>query len=112
MDFLSKAQFIPRFVSITSSATITPTSATADVYAVTALAVAATINAPSGSPTAGQSLLIRLLDNGTARVLTWNAIYKPIGVTLPTTTRAGKLLYIGAIFNGTFWDVLGVNLQA
>jgi hypothetical protein len=84
------------------------------MYTVTALAVPATIAAPSGTPTNGQRLLIRIEDNGTARALTWNAIYRVIGVTLPTTTTANKTIYVGCIYNSadSAWDVVAEVEQA
>jgi hypothetical protein len=98
---------------ITSAATITPAS-TDTQYNVTALAVDATIAAPSGTPVSGKKLLLRIKDNGTARSLTWNAIFRAIGVTLPTTTVAGKYLYAGLEYNATDtkWDVLAIRQEA
>jgi hypothetical protein len=90
---------------ITSGATITPSS-TDTQYNVTALAVSATFAAPSGSPSAGRKLLIRIKDNGSAQGLSWNAIYREAGATLPTTTVAGKVMYLGFVYNATDvkWD--------
>jgi hypothetical protein len=103
--------------AISSSATITPTSDAVNQYNVIALATPATIAAPSGTPVDGQKLLIRIKDDGTARALTWNSIYRPIGTSLPATTVAGKVTYIGCIYNSgdTFnikWDVVAVTTQA
>lgn len=102
--------------TITSSATITPTTSVSQ-YNVTALAEAATVAAPSGTPVDAQKLMIRLKDNGTARALTWTTTsggYRVIGSTLPTTTTAGKITYVGCIYNSadSFWDVIGVSTQA
>jgi hypothetical protein len=107
-----------RSVSITTASTITPTSDTADQYNVTALASSpATIAAPSGSPTNGQKLVIRLKDNGTGRTLSWTTTsggYRAIGVTLPNTTVANKTTYVGCIYNATdlFWDVVASVTEA
>lgn len=103
-----------RFTTITTATTITPTADDSDYYAATALGAAATIAAPSGTPSAGQRLVIRLKDDGTGRALTWNAIYRAIGVTLPTTTVAGKTHYIFFIYNATDTkrDAVQVNAQA
>lgn len=62
----------------------------------------------------GNTLLIRIKDNGTERALTWNSIYRAIGVELPTTTTAGKTLYIGCKYNSadSKWDVLAVGEEA
>jgi hypothetical protein len=100
--------------SVASAATITPTSDASNQYNVTALAVPATFAAPSGSPVDGQKLLLRIKDNGTARALTWNAIYRVIGTTLPTTTVATKTTYVGCIYNSAdaVWDVVAVTTQA
>lgn len=96
--------------SITSAATITPTITTPQ-YEVTALAASATIAAPSGSPQDGQQLVLRFKDNGTARGLTWTTSaggYRPVGLTLPTTTTVGSPLYIGCLWNSQdgFWDAI------
>lgn len=111
---LTNKRVTPRVGTVTSAATITPTADLSDMYTVTALAVGAAIAAPSGTPTDGQRLLIRIKDNGTARALTWNAIYRVIGVTLPTTTVATKTLYVGCIYNSadSVWDVVAETEQA
>jgi len=101
--------------SITSAATITPTTGN-NQYNVTALAVPATIEIPSGTPVDGQKLVIRIEDDGTARELTWTTSaggYRVIGSTLPTTTVATKNLYVGCIYNSaeSFWDVVAVAQQ-
>lgn len=103
-----------RVTSTTSSATPTPSATTDDVYILTALAAAAAFAVPAGSPTQAQRITIRIKDNGTARALTWNAIYRGIGVTLPTTTVISKTLYVGMAFNSTDtkWDVLAIGLEA
>jgi hypothetical protein len=104
----------PRVSSNTSSGTPTPNADTDDLYLLTALAAGATFGAPTGSPVHGQRLLIRVKDNGTARALAWNAIYRAIGITLPTTTVISKTLYVGMVYNttDTKWDVLAVGQEA
>lgn len=68
----------------------------------------------TGTPTDGQSLMLRFKDDGTARSLTWGASWRAIGVSLPTTTVAGKTLYVGAVYNSadSKWDVLAVGQEA
>lgn len=97
----------PRVNNITSSATITPDVSAYDQYSVTALAANVTIAAPTGTPTSGEWLIIRTKDDGTPRTITWNAIYRGIGLTLPANTVAGKVMYAFAIYNATEtkWDV-------
>jgi hypothetical protein len=89
----------PRVGGTTSSSTPTPNADTDDIYALTALAAGATFGAPTGTPVNGQKLIIRIKDNGTARALTWNAIYVAGGVALPTTTVISKILTIGFMYN-------------
>lgn len=69
---------------------------------------------PLGIPVDGQKLIIRIKDNGSAQTISWNAIWRPIGVTLPAVTVAGKITYIGCIYNNadTKWDVVAVTTQA
>lgn len=110
---ISSVAITPRIGTVTSAATITPTSATSDQYNVTALAEAASIAAPSGTPVNGQKLIIRIKDNGTARALTWTTTsggYRVVSSPLPATTIVNKTVYIGCIYNSadTFWDVIGV----
>ena len=111
---LTNKRIDPRVTSAASASSLTPSIATADIYAYTALAAGLTINAPTGTPVDGDKLMFRLLDNGTARALTWNATYTVIGVTLPTTTTANKTTYVGCIYNAnnTRWDVIAVTTQA
>ncbi len=103
-----------KVTSTTSSATPTPDVSTTDQYILTALAADATFGIPTGTPTDGQRLLVRIKDNGTARALGWNAIYRAIGVTLPTTTVVNKTLYVGMIYNSTDtkWDVIAIAQEA
>lgn len=105
---------VPVITSTTSSATPTPDgSKTLNFYIITALAVAAEFAVPSGLAEQGSRLMIRIKDDGTARVLSWNAIYRVMGVTLPTTTVLGKTTYLFAIYNSTDskWDVLAVGQE-
>jgi len=97
--------------TVASSATPTPDADSHDVYTVTALAEAATFGAPTGTPTNGQRLIIRVKDNATARVLAWNAIYRAgTDVALPLTTVISKTVYCGFIYNSTDtkWDLVTV----
>jgi len=107
-------RFDPRVSSTTSTASITPDISSFDQYAVTAQAATLTINAPTGTPVDGNKLIFRILDNGVAQTLSWNGTYTVIGVTLPTTTTAGKMTYVGCIYNAanTRWDVIAVTTQA
>ena len=95
-----------------SSATLTAAS-TNTSYHVTALATNATIAAPSGTPVDGHKLVYRFKDDGTARTLTWNSIFRAIGTTIPSGTSAGKVMYVGTIYNGqdSKWDVISATVE-
>ena len=91
----------PRTVDTASTATPTPNCDSIDQYNLTALAANATFGAPTGTPVNGQKLIIRMIDNGTARTLAWNAIYasKNEYIVLPTTTFASKQWMGGFIYS-------------
>jgi hypothetical protein len=113
---ISATRINPRLTNTTSTATLTPASDSNDQVSVTALAVGMTVAIPSGTPVGGQKLTIRIKDNGTAQTLTWTTSaggYRVIGCTLPTTTVASKVIYVGCIYNATesFWDVVSVAQQ-
>lgn len=103
----------PRIQSVISSATVTPTNLNDEVV-ITAQAVGLTLANPTGTPVQGQSMIIRIKDNGTAQTIAYDTQYVAIGVTLPTTTVINKLVYLGLIYNfeDTKWDVIGVSQQA
>lgn len=104
---MTNKRITKRVGTVTSSSTPTPTADTCDVYTVTALAAAAAFAAPTGTPTNGQTLLLRILDNGTARALSWNAIYRfSTDLVAPTTTILSKTMYVGFIYNSAAskWD--------
>ena len=112
---ISTTNVVEEITTTASSATPAPTGGSLrNYFTVTALAVGATFSAPSGTPVDGNYLTIRIKDNGTARTLAWNAIYRAIGVTLPTTTVINKTLYIGCRYNAadSKWDVLAVAQEA
>lgn len=111
---LTNKRIDPRDVSAASASSLTPDVSVGDIYAYTALAANLTINAPTGTPTNGDKLIFRLLDNGTSRTLTWDSTYTVIGVTLPTATTINKTTYVGCIYNAnnTRWDVIAVATQA
>jgi hypothetical protein len=117
---LTNKRVTPRIGTTVTGATITPTADLSDQYNVTGLDQSALIDTPSGTPTDGERLVIRILDDGTARALTWSTGaggYRAVGVnngTLPTSTTANKLLYVGAIYNAAanYWDVVALAEQS
>lgn len=93
-----------RVLSAASYTTDTGTSLngdTQDAFIVTAQTGALLFNAPSGTPTNGQKLIITVASSAAvARALTWNAIFEASTVALPTTTAATTAqLNIGFIYS-------------
>jgi len=105
--------FNPRVQTVTSSATVTAVS-TNDIVTITAQAVGLTLANPTGTFVEGQSLIIRIKDNGTARTIAYGTNFRAIGVTAPTTTVANKTTYIGCIYNSTDtkFDIVGTCTEA
>lgn len=106
-----KAYVDPTVTSVASDTTPNPTGGDKhnELY-ITALAGAAEFQAPSGTPANGNMLIIRVKDDGTARALTYNAIYSGIVDTLPATTTISKVLYMGFIYNSTSskWELVAL----
>lgn len=104
----------PSVQETASTATFTVNADEETMGVLTAMSADTTIASPTGSPVQGQKLMLRFTDDGSARILTWNAVFRAIGVTLPATTTASKLLYVGCIYNSTDskWDVIAVKEEA
>ena len=81
---------------------------------LTAMASPTVIEAPTGNPVQGQKLTFRFKDNGSSRNLTWNVIFRAIGVSLPSMTNPGKLMYVNCKYNSedTRWDVLSIQIES
>jgi hypothetical protein len=97
-----------------NAATLTPDPSTSDMVTAIGLQQATTFAAPAPSgaaPGDGQTLMMRIKDSGTARALVWNAAYRASGdLTLPTTTTANKLMYLGFVYNAADakWDFVSL----
>ena len=108
----------PRAVAAgATSGNLTPNGDTTDVFNAFGLTGAITMLTPSGTPVDGQRLMLRFEDNGTGRGITWttsSGAFRAVGVTLPTTTVASKITYVGCVYNSTdvFWDVVATVTQA
>jgi hypothetical protein len=81
---------------------------------ITALAVAATFAAPSGTPFQGNTLFMRIKDNNTAQSLLFDPIYRGMQNPLPPTTIAGKYMRLAFEYNATDskWDLIGTDNEA
>lgn len=86
-----------RVVTVTQSATPAINTDNTDIASITGLAQAITsmTSGLTGTPSAGDMLMIEYTDNGTARAITHGASFEASGtVPLPTTTVAGVLLTV------------------
>jgi hypothetical protein len=112
-ETLTNKRITSRVSTQTDDATAVIDTDACDQYQLTAIANATEFSV-SGTPTNGQSLIIRYKDAGTAKALTYAAnTFRVIGVTLPTTTVANKTGYIGCKYNSadSRWDVLAVGCE-
>lgn len=114
---LTNKRINTRVVSAASYTTDTGTSldvSTCDQFVITAQAGALKFNNPSGTPTEGQRLIVRIKDNGTARALTYDTQFRAMGTALPSTTVLSKTLYMGFIYNSTDtkWDLVSAAQEA
>lgn len=109
---LTNKRITARVFSAATYSTV-PNATSYDMHILTAQNAAFTVAAPTGTPTEGQNYIFRFKDNGTARAITWNAIYRPIGTALPLTTVANKTMYVAFKYNATDskWDLLANPLE-
>jgi hypothetical protein len=104
---LTNKRVTSRVVSTASTTSWTIDADSYDMAQQTALAGTLTVNEPSGTPVNGQRLIIRIKDDGTAREINWNAVFRASSdLALPTTTVMNKTMYLGFIYNeaATKWD--------
>ena len=113
-ETLTNKRITKRKQTVASSATVTPSWDNDDIVTITAQAVGLTLANPSGTPTDGQAIIVRILDNGTGRTITYGAAYRAIGVTLLTTTTASKTSYLGGFWNAadSKFDITAVGEEA
>ena len=98
----------PRTSSSTTASTLTPDLSSANVYYRTTQTATLTIDAPTGTPVIGETIMI-YVDSVGAQTLTINATYKAFGAAFPATTTAGKTFMMSAQWNGTDWKTLWAN---
>lgn len=117
MQMQTQVQVIvkPKTNTVASSATPSINVDITDDFTITALATAITSMTTNltGTPVNGQTLVIRIKDDGTARAITWGASFVSRGATLPTTTILGKYVYVGLKYNSTasVWDCVAVSQE-
>ena len=94
-------RYLPVVGAVMQSATPSINTDTMSVASITGLAQAITSMTTNltGTPVDGQSLIIRITDNGTARAITWGASFEASTVALPTTTVISTMLIVGFLWN-------------
>ena len=98
--------------------TLTPASDTYDIIHITALANSLVINAPSGTPTDGQKLILRITTASSGgSISSWASGtngYRALGVNLPTTIVGNSIYYFGFVYNSanSKWDVIAATSGA
>ncbi len=100
-ETLTNKRITKRVQSIASSATPNINTDNFDVFSITALAAAITsmTSGLTGTPDDFDVLIYRILDNGTGRAITWGASFQAMGVALPTTTTANKVLTVAFFYD-------------
>jgi len=97
-----------------TSGTLTINSDVTDLYFAKSIAGAITFATPSGTPVDGQKMIIRIDATG-SHSIAWAGSFRPVGVTLPTTTSSTTMTYVGLIYNSSSavfspgWDVVAVT---
>jgi len=103
---------VPNVVqAVTQAAQPTYDTDTANIFTIDNLAQAITSMTAgwTGTIQNGQIIRFRIMDNGTARAITWGATFAATAVALPTTTVPGQYLYVefqGNTVTSTFDCVL------
>jgi len=113
-ETLTNKRITKRKQTVASSATVTPSWDDDDIVTITAQAVGLTLANPTGTPTDGQAMIVRILDNGTGRTIAYGNQYRAIGVTLLTTTTASKTSYLGGFWNAadSKFDITAIGEEA
>ncbi len=110
---LTNKRVTKRGTPAASTSSLTIDSDANDYAELTALAADLTINAPTGTPTNKQVLVLDIKDNGTSRALTWNAAFVGLGIALPSATTISKRLMMLFQYStaATKWHLLSANQE-
>ena len=107
----SRSLFVPAPLAPKITVGLTAEADT-DILRPDPLTAAATLPNPTGTPMDGFGFVIELIDDGTARALTWGSDYAAGFAALPTTTTAGKLGQIAIQYRGGKYRCDGVRWMA
>jgi hypothetical protein len=102
-----------RVVTLTDAATVTPNADTTDIGTLASLSQTTTFANPTGTPTNGQLLQIRITSS-TSRTISFGTAYQAAStLSLPSaTTGSSAEDYIGFRYNSTDskWDLIGTTI--
>ncbi len=110
---LTNKRITKRITTIVSNAA--PTVDTDDCDAVTITALTDDISSMttnlSGTPTNFQTLVYRILDDGSGQTISWGASFQAMGIALPTSVTASKVLTVGFIYDtvDSKWGCVAVS---
>lgn len=107
----SRSLFVPAPLAPKITVGLTAEADT-DILQPYPLTAAATLPNPTGFPMDGFGFVIELIDDGTARALTWGSDYAAGFAALPTMTTAGKLGQIAIQYRGGKYRCDGVRWMA
>jgi len=109
----ARGRIVRRVNTVASSATPAINTDTTDLFTITALAANITSFTTNltGTPNNGDLLEIRILDNGTARTITWGDSFSSTTTTLPATTVISTTLRVLLEWNSasSVWECIGVT---
>jgi hypothetical protein len=117
-DTLTNKRITSRVSSAVTATTYSLDSTNYDTIIVTPTAGGVTISVDAGTPTDGQKLLFRVYSNSSVNLTfaagTGTKGFRQVGVIVPGTTVAGKMMYIGCMYNTTdvVWDIIAYSVQA
>jgi len=109
---LTNKRITKRVTTTTDDATAVIDTDSYDEYQLSAVANATEFTL-TGTPTDGQTLIVRIKDAGVSKNLTWTG-FTAVGCTLPTATTASKWHYIGCKYNSaaSAWHAIAVAEEA
>lgn len=107
----ARSLFVPASLAPKITVGLTANADT-DILRPDPLTTATTFPNPIGFPMDGFGFVIELIDDGTARALTWGSDYAAGFAALPTTTTAGKLGQIAIQYRGGKYRCDGVRWMA
>lgn len=94
-----------------SASSITLVDAWDSQYNITSQAAGLTITAPATCTTMNH-FVVRLIDNGSPQTITYSGSFRDLQDTRPTTTTAGKFMYLGFYCNASnTLDFVALNTQ-